>query len=153
LEDAGAAPGKPTHVVEGERREAEAVIFEVELERVLAWRERRALPPHPLEVEQVPGKDGFAFQEVHPVPAEPATFANDCAIRACLRYLDIRGDRVRRVEQVRRCASRDAGDRLTRIGENLSACSKAGTRRDQTSRYRSIERQHLILGKLAKHQI
>ena len=55
LEYAGPAAADAAQVVEGKRREAEAVVLEVELERVLAGRERvGAFPADPLQIEQVP---------------------------------------------------------------------------------------------------
>src|ERR1035437_2802965 len=63
LERAGAAFADAADTVEGQSTEAEPVILEVVLQRVLAWCERlRALPLHPLEVEQIPGENGFSFQ-------------------------------------------------------------------------------------------
>jgi hypothetical protein len=45
LQHTGAATTDPAHVVEGKRREAETVAFEVELDAVLARSERiRSLP-------------------------------------------------------------------------------------------------------------
>lgn len=57
LERADAAAADATHVIEGERREAQSVILEVELKHVLAGAERFAsLPPHALQTNQVPGE-------------------------------------------------------------------------------------------------
>src|SRR5215471_14050581 len=50
LEHAGAAAADAAHVVEGERARSKAVVLEVELQLVLAGRERiRAFPAHALE--------------------------------------------------------------------------------------------------------
>ena len=55
LEDAGAAAADAAHAVEGERAHAEPVVLEVELERVLAGRQRLgALPADALQIDQVP---------------------------------------------------------------------------------------------------
>src|SRR5215471_11175417 len=55
LEDSGAALAEPTVAAEHERRRTEAVVPEVELERVLAGRQDlRSLPLDPLQVYQVP---------------------------------------------------------------------------------------------------
>jgi len=65
LEHAGAAPSDPTHVVEGESGHAKAVVLEVVLQRVLAGRKGlRTSPAQALQVEQVPGEDGLALQQI-----------------------------------------------------------------------------------------
>jgi hypothetical protein len=54
LEYTGAAAADAAHVVEGERTEAEAVIFEIEFKRVLARRQRvRCLPARALYIEEI----------------------------------------------------------------------------------------------------
>src|SRR5262245_43641662 len=53
LQDAGAAATDAADIVEGERGKAQSVIFEIELERVLAGRELGPFPPDALEVYQI----------------------------------------------------------------------------------------------------
>jgi hypothetical protein len=52
---------------------AEAVVLEIKLHVVFAGRERLgAFPPDALQVDQIPEKHRFAFQQVEPVAAKPA---------------------------------------------------------------------------------
>src|SRR5262249_43592824 len=81
LQDAGAAPPDPAQVVEREGGEAQAVVPEVEDERVPAGREGFGpLPFHPLEVEQVPGEDGLAPQQIEAVSAEASAVGVEHAL-------------------------------------------------------------------------
>src|SRR5262249_3694377 len=55
---------------------ARAVVFPVELERVLARREcLLALPLHPFQLYQVPGEDLLPLQQVKAITPEPAASA------------------------------------------------------------------------------
>src|SRR4029077_11819245 len=98
----GAATADSAHVVEGKRSEAETVVFEIEHDGVLAGRKRLlALPADAVEAEQVPSEDRLAFQEVHPIPAEPPTFGDNGAVAASLRHVDIRSDGIGGIEELR----------------------------------------------------
>src|SRR5262249_6956947 len=82
LEHTGATAGETAHVVEGQRADAEPVVFEVELEHVLAGGESvGSFPARALEVEKVVQEYGLAFQHVKAVAAEPAGPGS----RSCLR--------------------------------------------------------------------
>src|SRR5262249_47249301 len=62
LEHAGAAAADAAYVVKGKRAKTEAVILEVELQRVLAWRQcLRSLPASAFEVEEVVQEHGLAL--------------------------------------------------------------------------------------------
>src|ERR1035438_7801261 len=81
LQDARTAAADAAHVVEGERSHAEAVVLEVEFQRVLAGRKHfRSLPLHAFKVDQVPREYWFALQHVEAVPAEAATLGDDYAL-------------------------------------------------------------------------
>ena len=83
LERAGAGTAEAAHVVEGERADAEAVILEVELQRVLAGRERlRAFPLDALEVDQVPQEHRLALEQVEAVAGEASARGQDHALGA-----------------------------------------------------------------------
>ena len=70
-----------------------------------------------------------------------------------LRDVDVGGNGVGGVEEAR-CGRRgDAGHRVSGIGEHLAAGDQARARHDEARRDRSVERQHLILGELAEHQV
>ena len=60
VEHTGAAAADAAHVVERERAHAQAVVLEVEFERVLVRSESvGAFPAHPLQVDEVPREDGL----------------------------------------------------------------------------------------------
>ena len=64
---------------------AEAVVLEVELDGVLAGRERlRAFPADALQVDQVPEEDRLALEQVEAVAAEAAAGGEDHALGAAL---------------------------------------------------------------------
>ena len=88
LERAGAGAAEAAHVVEGERADAEAVILEVELDGVLAGRERvRAFPLDAFQVDQVPEEHRLALEQVEAVAGEPSAGGQDHALGAALRAL------------------------------------------------------------------
>jgi hypothetical protein len=63
----------------------EAVIFVVELERVLARRQCiGSFPANALEVEQVPQEYRLTFQQVESIAAKPAALRNDYSLSATL---------------------------------------------------------------------
>src|SRR5262245_4229915 len=75
----------PLTLLKGERGRPQAVVFEVELERVLAGRERiRSFPARALDVEEVIEEHGFAPQYIEPVAAEAAALSRDHAFGAAL---------------------------------------------------------------------
>ena len=85
LQRAGAGAAEAAHVVEGERAEAQAVILEVELQRVLAGRERvRSFPFDALQVNQVPEEHRFALEQVEAVTGEASAGGHDHALGAAL---------------------------------------------------------------------
>src|SRR5262249_5216777 len=92
LEYTGAAAGETAHVVEGQRADAEPVILEVELKRVLAGRELRSLPARALQINEVVEEHGFAPQHVEPVAAEPTALSDDHAFGTTLRDVDLRSE-------------------------------------------------------------
>src|SRR5439155_8707335 len=74
LERAGARTTESTHVIKRECAKAEAVILEVELQHMLAGRERvRAFPLDAFQVNHVPEEHRLAFEQVEAVAAKPAT--------------------------------------------------------------------------------
>src|ERR1035437_1131498 len=78
LERAGATFADAADIVEGQSTEAEPVILEVVLQRVLTRCERlRAWPLHALEIEQIPGEDGFPFQQIQTIAAETSAIGDD----------------------------------------------------------------------------
>ena len=100
------------HVVEGERAHAEAVVLEVELQRVLAGRQRLgAFPLHALQVDEVPDEDRLALEQVEAVAGEAAALGDEHALAAALRDLDLGLEVVGGVEHARRVAVRRAGER------------------------------------------
>ena len=67
----GSRATKPADIVEGERRKPQPVIFEVIDERMLTRRKRLGrLPFHPFQVEQVPGEDRLALEQIETIAAE-----------------------------------------------------------------------------------
>jgi hypothetical protein len=84
LEHAGAAPADAAHVVEGERTGSETVVFEVELQRVLARRERlRTLPADAPQIEEVPQKIDYKKSDaqngvmtLYDIPAQTMFFTD-----------------------------------------------------------------------------
>src|SRR5262245_23267234 len=81
LEHTGATTTDTAHVVEGQRGEAKPVVFEVELEGVLARRQcLLALPAHTLQVEQVPDVDGLTLEDVKAPASEATALCGDHAV-------------------------------------------------------------------------
>ena len=122
LERAGAGPAETAHVVEGERADAEAVIFEVELDRVLAGRQRvGAFPLDPLQVDQVPQEHRLALEQIEAIAGEAPARGQDHALGTALGHVDVGGDGVGAVEQQRRVALRQADHRM---GVDELACGR-----------------------------
>ncbi len=95
LERAGAAAAEAAQVVERERADAEAVVLEVELDRVLAGRERvRAFPLDAFQVNQVPEEHRFALEQIEAVAGKPAARGQDHALGTALRHFNVRRDGV-----------------------------------------------------------
>jgi hypothetical protein len=73
IENSHAAAADAGEIVEGESSDPQAIVFEVELQRVLAGRERfGAFPAHPLQIDQVPGKNRLALEEIEAIAGEAA---------------------------------------------------------------------------------
>src|SRR5262249_26295844 len=90
LKHAGAATADAAHAVVGERAHTEAIVLEVELQCVLAWRQRiRTLAGEALQIEEVIQKDRLILQYVKPVTAESAALRHDHAFGAACRDLDL----------------------------------------------------------------
>src|SRR5262249_17495008 len=128
LEHAGAATADTAHVVEGQRGEAKPVVFEVNLEGVLARRQRLlTLPAHALQVEQVPDEDGLTLEDVKAPASEATALRGDHAVarlrraepQTRLRDLYFSRDRIGRVEELLPVAQRDTGQ-LAGVGEDVS---------------------------------
>jgi hypothetical protein len=101
----------PLKLLKGKRAHAEAVVLEIEVERVLTRRERvRALPADPLQVDQVPQEHRLALQQIEAVATEAAALGHDHPVRAALRDLHVGLEVVRRVEDEGRVAVRRAGE-------------------------------------------
>src|SRR3990172_1018827 len=87
--------------------EADAVVLEVEDERVLARRERvLSLPAEPLDVDVVVDEHRLALEEIEADAAEPPAVGHEHPFGAALGNLDLGGDRVGAVEEARRAALR-----------------------------------------------
>ena len=149
----GAAAADAAHVVVGERARAKPVIGEVELDRVLAGRERRPLPLRPHDALIVVDEHRLALQQVQAPAVEAAALVDDHAVAAALGHVDLGGDRVGLVEQARHVAFGDVRDGQARVVEHRPARGKARARRDEPRRGRGVERQHLVLGEFAEHQV
>ena len=90
LQDARTALTDAAYVVEGERTHAEAVVFEVELQSVLAGRQHLStFPAHAFQVDQVPQEHRLAFQHVEAVATEATALGHDHAFGAPLRDLHL----------------------------------------------------------------
>ncbi len=141
------------HVVEGQRAHAEAVVLEVELHGVFAGRERLgAFPADALQVDQVPEEHRLAFEQVEAVAAEAAAGSQQHALGAALGNLDVGRDGVGGVEQQRRVALRNAGQRPG-VDELGAARRDVGPRRDEPRRHGGVQRQHLVLACLLQEQL
>src|SRR5262249_13037816 len=137
-----------TDVVEGERTKTEAVIFEVELKRVLARRQRiRSLPARALEINKVVQEYGLALQHIEPVTAKSAALRYDHAFSTGLRDVDLGFVVERRVENAWRITVRRAGD-LARPSELGATGGQVGARCHNPSRDSGIERFDLIFRRL-----
>src|SRR6266436_2775989 len=79
-----------TVIAEHHGRGAEAVIFEVKLDQMLAGGQLRPLPAHALEVNEVPGEYRLVLQDVEAVSAEPPALRDQHAFGASLRNVDVR---------------------------------------------------------------
>src|SRR5215470_15087803 len=86
-------------IVKCERADSQPVVFEVELQRVLAWHQcLRSLPAHAFQVDEVPQKHRLALEHIEPVTAEAAALGHDHAFGAALRDVDLGLEGVGRVE-------------------------------------------------------
>src|SRR5271157_5890090 len=124
----GAAATHAAQVVVRQRRLAKPVVLEVVHDPMLAGGQYiRSLPTGPLEVKQVVCEYRLALQQIQPIPDKSSPLVNDHALSAALRHFDVGGNGVGGVEQARLVAVRYADDRAG-IGEDRSACCRAGTR-------------------------
>ena len=148
LERAGAGTAEAAHVVEGERADAEAVILEVELQGVLAGRERvRAFPLDAFQVNQVPEEHRLALEQVEAIAGEASAGGQDHAFRAAFGHFNVGGDGVGTVEQERRITLRQA-DHRPGIDELGAAGGDVRTRGDDARGHRGVHREDLILLRL-----
>ena len=153
LERAGAAAAEAAHVIEGERAQAEAVILEVELQRVLAGRERvRAFPLDAFQVNQVPEEHRFALEQVEAVAGKPAARSQDHALGAAFRHFDVRRDGVGAVEKERGIALRQAGHGA-RVHELGAAGGDVRARGHDAGGHRGVQREHLVFLRFAEEQL
>ena len=118
----------------------------------------RPLPDGALEVEQVveehhlaPIEAELALAQEQAVAAEAPALGDDHAFRAAVGNLDLGGDRVGLVENVRRAAGRHAGQ-FARIGEDLPPRRQARARRVPARERGVVERQHVVLLRLGIEQ-
>src|SRR5207245_2697327 len=111
LQYPGAALADAAIVAEHHGRCTETVVFEVELELVLAGAQLWSLPTNALEVDEIPGEHGLVLQHVKAVSAEPPALRDRHAFGPALRNLDVRLEIVGGIEQARRIAVRRAGER------------------------------------------
>ena len=105
-------PGRPRplKLLKRERAHAEAVVLEVELDGVLAGRERlRAFPLDALQIDQVPQEHRLALEQVEAVAGEAPARGQDHALGTAFGHGDVRGDGVGRVRAGR--ANRPAAGR------------------------------------------
>ncbi|EXI77682.1 MAG: hypothetical protein AW12_03098 [Candidatus Accumulibacter sp. BA-94] len=145
LQRARAGPAEAAHVVEGERADAQAVVLEVELKRVLAGSESLGtLPLDPLQVDQVPQEHRLALEQIEAVTRKASARGQDHPFGATLRHVDVGGDGVGRVEQERRIALRQAHHRPG-VDELGAPGGDVRTRRDDARGDRRIQRQDLVL--------
>src|SRR5262249_56796417 len=99
FEHTTAAAADAAQIVECERADSQPVVFEVELQRVLAWQQCiRSLPAHALKVDEVPQKHRLALEHIEPVTAEAAALGHDHAFGAARWDVDLGLEGVRRVE-------------------------------------------------------
>ena len=70
-----------------------------------------AFPANALQVHQVPEEHRLALEQVEAVAAEPAAGGQQHALGAARRHFDVGRDGVGAVQQQRRVALRDAGQR------------------------------------------
>ena len=140
LEHAGAAAADTAYVVKGERAHSEAVVLKVELDRVLAWRQRvQSLPARALHVEEVIQEYGLVLQQIETVAAEAAALGDDHAFGTALGDVDLRREVERGVEYAWSVAVRRTGD-LAGPSERRTAGGKARTGRDDPGRDGRVER-------------
>ena len=136
--------------------QARAVVLPVEHERVLAGCQRLlALPLHALQLDQVPGEDRPALQQVEAVAGEAAAVGDQHALGAALGNVDLGRDRVRPVQHVRRAArtrERHVGQ-LARIGEHGPAGGVARLRADEPGEGAVVEREDLVFRRLHGEQL
>ncbi len=91
LQRAGTAFADAGKVVVRHRADAQAVILEVELDGVLAGRERlRGLPLDPFEVEQVPVEHRLALEKIEAPARKTPAGGGDHALCSALRHGDVR---------------------------------------------------------------
>src|SRR5215471_12930075 len=99
FEHTSAAAADAAQIVKCERADSQPVVFEVELQRVLAWHQCiRSLPAHAFQVDEVPQKLRLALEHIEPVTAEAAALGHDHAFGAARRDVDLSLEGVRRVE-------------------------------------------------------
>src|SRR5262249_62133913 len=90
FQHADAAASDTADVVKGECSEPQAVILEVELQRVLAGRKRICtFPADAFQVDQVPQKDRFVLQHIEPIAAKSAALGHDHSFRPAFRDIYI----------------------------------------------------------------
>ena len=94
----------------------------------------------------------FALAQEQAVAAEAPAFGDDHAFRAALGDLDLGGDGVGLVQDVRGGAGRHAGQ-FARIGEDRSSRRQARARRVPARERRVVERQHVVLLRLGVEEV
>ena len=144
LERAGAGTAEAAHVVEGEGAQAETVILEIKLQRVLAGREGlRALPLDALEVDQIPQEHRLALEQVEAVAGKAPARGQDHALGATFGDRDVRRDGVGAVEQEGRITLRESHHRPG-VDVLRTAGSDIRARRDDPRGHRGIQREDLV---------
>src|SRR5262249_19102872 len=113
---------------------------------------RRTLPPHGLEPNKVPGEYRTTVLEIEAVPAEAAALSHQHALGPALRDFEVRGDRVRPLEQARRRSPWNVGE-LGRKGEYVPAGGIARPRGDETRRRGVVQGEDVVLDGLAREEV
>ncbi len=150
LEGAGAGAAKTTHIVEGKGADAQTVVFEVKLDRVLAGLKRlRAFPLDALQIYHVPQEHRFALEQVESITGEASARCEDHALGTALGDSDLRRNGIRAVEQERGIALRQTNHRMG-VNKLRAAGGNVWTRGHDAGRHRGIQREDLIFLRLRK---
>ncbi len=112
----------------------------------------RAFPANPLQVHQIPGKDGLALRNVEPVSAEPSALCNEHSFSPVLRDFHFCCEVVGRIENAGRIAVRCSGN-FPAIGKYVAARAQAWLGYQQSGNNGIVERQDLVFFRLLPEQV